>query len=247
MIVSHSHRYIFMHCRKTAGTSVTVALAKHLGPRDIQIGAWREARAAGVPFNRRFWLDLATPRSAARIMKTIVKYQRLEIKDLSIIHKARHAARFGRDAPHASAEIVKAQFPAEWDKYLKFCFVRNPYAQAVSSWKFHTLRSGNQYSFTRYLEMAELGDDEDLLPDAVTNWPIYTIDDKIAVDFVGRYETLDRDMTTIMDRLGLVKEQMPVTKKFAATSDYRDFYTEDDRKRAFRLFEKEIETFGYTF
>ena len=38
MIISYRHKFIFMHSRKTAGSSVTALLSHHLGPQDIQLG-----------------------------------------------------------------------------------------------------------------------------------------------------------------------------------------------------------------
>ena len=35
MIASHQHRFIFLKTRKTAGTSVEIALSKVCGPDDI--------------------------------------------------------------------------------------------------------------------------------------------------------------------------------------------------------------------
>ena len=35
MIVSHQHRFVFVKTRKTAGTSIEIALAQHCGPDDI--------------------------------------------------------------------------------------------------------------------------------------------------------------------------------------------------------------------
>ena len=35
MIVSHRHRFIFIKTRKTAGTSIEIALSPHCGPEDI--------------------------------------------------------------------------------------------------------------------------------------------------------------------------------------------------------------------
>ena len=35
MIVSHKNRFIFLKTRKTAGSSIEIALSKHCGPEDI--------------------------------------------------------------------------------------------------------------------------------------------------------------------------------------------------------------------
>ena len=43
MILSRKHRFIFLHNRKKAGSSVTVSLSRYLGPWDTQIGLHHEA------------------------------------------------------------------------------------------------------------------------------------------------------------------------------------------------------------
>ena len=40
MIICHSHRFIYIHPPKTAGTAVSVALGALCGPDDAQIGDW---------------------------------------------------------------------------------------------------------------------------------------------------------------------------------------------------------------
>ena len=35
MIASHAHRFVFIKTRKTAGTSLEIALSRHCGPDDI--------------------------------------------------------------------------------------------------------------------------------------------------------------------------------------------------------------------
>ena len=42
MIVSHKHKFIFFKTRKTAGSSIQVALAKHCGEDDIITGQYRD-------------------------------------------------------------------------------------------------------------------------------------------------------------------------------------------------------------
>ena len=48
VIISHKHKFIFLHCRKAAGSSISVALAKYLGFRDIQLSAIKETFQAGL-------------------------------------------------------------------------------------------------------------------------------------------------------------------------------------------------------
>jgi len=35
MIISHKHKFIYIKCRKTAGTSIEMSLSKLCGPQDI--------------------------------------------------------------------------------------------------------------------------------------------------------------------------------------------------------------------
>ena len=42
MIISHKYRFIFIHIRKCAGTSITRAMAPLLGEQDLVIGCTTE-------------------------------------------------------------------------------------------------------------------------------------------------------------------------------------------------------------
>ena len=57
MIVSHKHKFIFFKTRKTAGSSIQVALANHCGPDDIITGQYRlgvddNSHSAGLNMNK---------------------------------------------------------------------------------------------------------------------------------------------------------------------------------------------------
>ncbi|MDO5369614.1 sulfotransferase family 2 domain-containing protein [Paracoccus sp. (in: a-proteobacteria)] len=60
MIISHRHRYVFVHIPKTGGTSLTLALERRLGPQDIVLsdtpkGLKRRRRVRGVAARGRLW------------------------------------------------------------------------------------------------------------------------------------------------------------------------------------------------
>ena len=43
MIISHKHKFIFIHINKCGGSSVTRALMPYLGPNDLVLGGVKEA------------------------------------------------------------------------------------------------------------------------------------------------------------------------------------------------------------
>lgn len=60
MIISHRHRYVFVHIPKTGGTSLTLALELRVGRDDIILsdtpkGTRRRARVKGVRSRGRLW------------------------------------------------------------------------------------------------------------------------------------------------------------------------------------------------
>jgi hypothetical protein len=145
-----------MHCRKAAGSSVTVMLSRHLGPADIQIGVWPEARADGVQFNRRFLTDFASPKCLRNFLVRVHAGQPL-INAINSAHKKRFVGILGAMPEHASAVRLAEAFPTEWAHYMKICFVRNPYAQAVSAWKFQMREIKEEFPFSTFLALIDEG------------------------------------------------------------------------------------------
>jgi hypothetical protein len=257
MIISHKHRFIFLHCRKVAGSSITVLLNQFLGPKDIQLGAWDDTLKAGGRLNQTACKTIL--RSPIKLIKSSVinsiKERKFKLDNVAvnkIIHKKLLAFHGGKGA-HVSALSIRDAFPEEWAQYHKFCFVRNPWDQAVSDYYWRTgKKSAELISFKEFLKRlddVERPDPENLVADYRSNWPIYTIKDQIAVNFVGKYERLDDDLDQVGRCIGL---DLKLTKDLGSkrtsrdrSLDILDLYDDECLALVSNIYSEEIKEFGY--
>ena len=226
MIISHRHRFIFLKTRKTGGTSVEIALSRFCGPDDVitPISPEDEAvrRDLGFPGPQNFEFPAERRRAADRLRC----WWRGEPYG------------FFNHAP--AAWIARHVDPGVWSGYFKFCFERNPYDKAISRYYWSTRESPEPPPIAAYLERAKRRQ--------ISNWHIYTIGDRVAVDFVGRYERLGEDLGAALAQIGLSVE-LPLPR---AKSRYRRdarHYSEvlDTRSRALveRVCARELAAFRY--
>lgn len=153
---------------------------------------------------------------------------------------------------HATAAQIRSAFPDEWASYYKFAFVRNPWAHAVSDyyWRLHS-RAVSDVSFSEYiarLEDLDRPDPENLRPAVISNWDIYGIGDEIAVDFIGRFETLKEDLATVGGHLGLKLDLNTAASKTGVRKKNRpvsDHYNEATDAAIRRIYAREIAHFNY--
>ena len=130
MIISHKHRFIFLHCRKTGGSSIKVSLYPQLGRQDIMIGSFHELIRDKQQLKMQAISDIVSPSGSTMLLLKLAKTRRI---DVSINDAIKSKYNFlGSNPPHASAKLIRENFPAQWQNYQKFAFVRNPYTQIVS-------------------------------------------------------------------------------------------------------------------
>lgn len=77
-----------------------------------------------------------------------------------------------------------------------------------------------------------------------SNW-VYDMDDRVIVDYVGRYETLEADFEEVKSHLSLDLElpRLNTTRH----RDYRSYYSDATRDRVGELWAVDVENFGYSF
>jgi hypothetical protein len=259
MIISHRHKFIFFHCRKAAGSSITVSLSRYLGSRDIQLGAIVDGAKLGIHPPLRIVLEALPNVPIHTCFNSIFKKtEEIQVwEKISFAAKAKYSHRLGEKPQHASALTVKKIFPNEFANYFKFCVTRNPWDKTVSDYFWKTRKHKNPPRFEEYVESLVRGDSLDgITPRCHNNWDIYATNGEIAVDHVILYENLKVGLFDALDNIPPLKWDtwLPNSKSGNRLNDqknkqfsYRDYYSPATRRMVGRLYEPEIVRFGYQF
>ena len=246
-----------MHSRKTAGSSITVLLNKEIGPKDIQIGVWPDVIKANGKYNNHAISIIK--KNFLEIMKESIKSSLIK-RNISIDHGAINRSirkYFSKNygltkGTHSSATQVK-EFAAEyWDKYFKFAFVRNPWDHAVSDfhWRIRNKKNSN-INFKEFLYLLadpERLDKEKIRPPIITNWSIYTINNSIALDFIGRYENLEDDLKKVEKIIGVglnISSNWSKAKIRSKKKCLAEYYDDEGIELVRKIYKNEIEAFDY--
>ena len=138
--------------------------------------------------------------------------------------------------------------------YFSFSFVRNPWDRMVSSFSkkdAHLLREARgrdveleELSFEDYvratgeIEHAHLRPQAEFVTDA---------DGEVAVDFVGRFESLAEDFQEVCKRAGIQKQLPHEKKSLRSERDYRRYYDAATRRVIEDRYRRDIDLFDYEF
>lgn len=228
MLICHRYKFIFIKTRKTAGTSLEIALSEFCDRDDIITPIFEEDEKI------RQKLGYIQPQNYEIPLKnyTIKDWLRLAVRH----QKASYSN-------HMSARKIYSHIDLSiWNDYFKFCFDRNPWDKAVS-WYYWLTRSLNRKpTFSEFIH--------DLDSYKLSNFDVYSIGDNIAVDRVARFENLDAEMKTIATILNLPKIPTMPKAKGSYRKDkrhYRELINPNDREQIFNVCRREIEYFGYEF
>ena len=225
MIISHTHRYIFIKSEKTAGTSVEAALSQRCGESDMvtPLGDYWFNRD-----ERGKWVHSA--------MNAEGFFQ----------HDP--AAEVRRKVP---AEVWRDYFKFSitrnpWDRVVSdFSWqARNrPELQPARHW-YHKLGVPfDEFEQTRRMFHGFVAGDWK------TNDRFYLLDDELCVDFVVRYERLTDDLGEVCRRVGLPPITLPRLKAGLRKEgrSYRDYYDEASKVIVAERHKNDIRLFGYAF
>lgn len=154
-----------------------------------------------------------------------------------------------------------------FEQYYKFAFVRNPYSWLVSNYFFcggihvpyhRDKRELMRLSETPSLVKHWLKDHKSITTfkqwlkwyvEHVRGTQLEMICDStglVAVDFVGKLETIDQDFDQVCDKLGLARVRLPHVNR-TKHKHYMEYYDHECRDIVQEHYAKDLECFGYTY
>lgn len=231
MIISHKHKFIFIKTYKTASTSIEIALASICGSEDIITNIQKEDEELGKKYGYR---------GAQNIYEGFNKYS---IKDIFkfLLKNGKKKYKF---APHNDAKYIKGRVSKEvWDTYYKFCFDRNPWDKAVSSY-FYQNGEKKWGSFEWFIKSGDLF--------YTKGFDLYSINGVVAVDKVYKFEELKESLQDISKKLNLKQPiSLPEKKANSRTRSDKRHYSEilsDEESRMIKtMYAREIDLLNYKY
>ena len=148
-----------------------------------------------------------------------------------------------------------------FNKSFKFAIVRNPYDRFVSAYEYlkqggrnnHDLEWSKQniqhfQSFNEFV--LALKDIE--YRKKITSWihfkeqAGFVCDEKnkVLVDYIGKYETLEKDFSHVCKEIG-VSASLTHENKTPKRSDYKQYYTDESKAIVLDIYRRDFEVFGY--
>lgn len=134
-----------------------------------------------------------------------------------------------------------------YQHYFSFTIVRNPWDKMVSQYYYNAhnwVKEGT--SFEQYIRI--FGDGEKITRFPPFHLPYITnTSNAIIVDYIGRFEDLERSLITISAELKIPYQTLPHKNKSNRKREYTDYYNQDTKNIIAHLFAEEIELFSYSF
>ena len=149
---------------------------------------------------------------------------------------------------HVSARQIISELGGDtYRSYFSFTFVRNPWDWQVSLYTY-MLKNGDHHQHELVKNLGSFGE--------YIRWRcaeevryqrdfIYSDQGDLLVDFVGRFEQIEQDFQSICSRIGIdvVLPKMNISR----TTSYREYYDKETVDLVSKVFEPDINAFGYRF
>ena len=242
-MVSIKHKCVFVHIPKTGGVSIAEPLFPVTARRGEMSSYYSLPEAEKDAFSYLDGMGASSPRHG--------------------FNKYREGALGHLPVQYIREEIGEKMF----EEYFKFAFVRNPWDRAVSQF-FHltqgSVSHGERPDLQQWLRISRSGVYsspcfEEYL-EAILRAPAHVffipqvefiLDDggNPLIDFIGRFEDLQKDFNTVCDTIGFPRTPLGADTHKTARKyrSYHGFYSPAAKEMVAEIYKKDIEYFKYQY
>lgn len=165
---------------------------------------------------------------------------------------------YGKDPWHYSVQELRNINRVKFDKAFKFSFVRNPFDRLVSTYnyalKWVEINPGTSIGFlanySTFEEFIERGLTRELIEKHYFFWP-YTkylfIKNKLSVDKVGKFETLESDFKSILNNPELELPRLNTSNLSIYKENTETYYSKRTKTKVIELYRMDFDNFGYEY
>lgn len=155
-----------------------------------------------------------------------------------------------KDIPnkHYTLDSLLKNEEIELSNFFSFSFIRNPWDKILSHYLFFIKAGfdhrGSFFNFVKYYcgTNHKGWKNNDFLP----QFDYLSLDNSLAIDFIGKFENLQEDFDVVCDKIGVARKQLPNTNK-TQHKHYTEYYDNKTREIVAEKYAQDIEYFGYEF
>lgn len=153
----------------------------------------------------------------------------------------------GKSNPVEMENWFDATIDEELDSYFKFTFVRNPWDRTISNFIYCQMAYNSTNNFDDFLSILENKDCSEPMWKHICPCHDYFLhEEKKYVDFIGRFENLNKDWSYVAEKIGLKGNKIG-HHNATDRRPYKEYYNKKRVQRVADVFKKEIEYLNYEF
>lgn len=195
--INHTKKAIFIHIPKTGGSYIGPTLEKYYGFINY----------LQLIINKRPDHDSVCQTKMFRKVMT-----NNDLYDNSFFNKMIGLFLYCKTSDYLSKEMNMDE--EKWNTYAKFCFIRNPYSRILSGWNHFNIIFKRKVTLFDYVNnpniLNTISDIEYGHVFMTQQKQIIDLNGLCGVNMIGRFEYLEKDLTTILNCIGFTKMVHPV-------------------------------------
>lgn len=248
MLISHKKGFIYFKTKKTAGTTVEIFFEKECVSPEMYIASHQTEQKITD-------YGIIGLRGELKRYKRILPFLQKKIFNREICNQYFKHTWYN----HMPASDIKFYIGDEkFNKYFKFCVIRNPFDKIVSWWWWHMFKNRDNINYYNRIYHSDFKDIRNSFLEWVKNTDkllidrdVYCINGNSVMDYHIRYENLENDIKQVCKTLEIEFDAKCIKQYKSGIRlpqyTYQEYYDQVAITKIQKMYQWELETFNYNY